>query len=213
MPPWSSARTHVGNLAHALKTPLAVLTNEAERADGHLASIVRRQTESMLRQVDHHLVRARTAATGALIGARAELAPIATDLIRTLGRIHARRGIEIASELPPGLAFRGERQDLEEMLGNLLDNAGKWAARSVRLTAARTDGLLTLTIDDDGPGLPPERRREVIERGARLDERVPGSGLGLAIVRDIALLYGGSLALEDAPEGGLRAVLTLPAAA
>jgi signal transduction histidine kinase len=210
------ARTHVGNLAHGLKTPLAVLHNEAERTEGALAVLVARQVEQMRRLVDHYLARARAVATGSVLGARTEVLPVLRDLARTLERIHLDRhddgALAIELACPPGLAFRGARQDLEEMLGNVLDNACKWAAHRVRVEAAREAARLLVTIDDDGPGLPAERRAEVLERGRRLDEQVPGSGLGLAIVADIALLYAGRLALEAAPSGGLRVRLDLPAA-
>ncbi len=210
------ARTHVGNLAHGLKTPLAVLHNEAERTEGALAVLVARQVEQMRRLVDHYLARARAVATGSVLGARTEVLPVLRDLARTLERIHIDRhddgALAIELACPPGLAFRGARQDLEEMLGNLLDNACKWAAHRVSVEAARNAARLLVTIDDDGPGLPAERRAEVLERGRRLDEQVPGSGLGLAIVADIALLYAGRLALEAAPSGGLRVRLDLPAA-
>ncbi|HEX3209352.1 MAG TPA: sensor histidine kinase [Geminicoccaceae bacterium] len=210
------ARTHVGNLAHGLKTPLAVLHNEAERTEGALAVLVARQVEQMRRLVDHYLARARAVATGSVLGARTEVLPVLRDLARTLERIHIDRhddgALAIELACPPGLAFRGARQDLEEMLGNLLDNACKWAAHRVSVEAARDAARLLVTIDDDGPGLPAERRAEVLERGRRLDEQVPGSGLGLAIVADIALLYAGRLALEAAPSGGLRVRLDLPAA-
>jgi signal transduction histidine kinase len=151
-----------------------------------------------------------------VLGARTEVLPVLRDLARTLERIHIDRhddgALAIELACPPGLAFRGARQDLEEMLGNLLDNACKWAAHRVSVEAARDAARLLVTIDDDGPGLPAERRAEVLERGRRLDEQVPGSGLGLAIVADIALLYAGRLALEAAPSGGLRVRLDLPAA-
>ena len=208
------ARTHVGNLAHALKTPISILTNEAAAAGpGPLAGLVERQVALMRRHVDHYLARARTAATARVLGARTNVAAVAGDLARALQRIHADRDLEIAVDSPPALDFRGERQDLEEMLGNLLDNACKWSNGRVRLAAARADGRLRLTIDDDGPGLAPALREQVLERGARLDETKPGSGLGLAIVRDIARLYGGEVELESSPLGGLRAALDLPAAA
>ncbi len=211
------ARTHVGNLAHGLKTPLAVLHNEAERGDGALAALVGRQVAQMRRLVDHHLARARAMATGQVLGARTEVLPVLRDLARTLERIHADRHargrLAIEVVCPQGLAFRGARQDLEEMLGNLLDNACKWAAGRVRVEAGQQAGRLQVTIEDDGPGLPAERRALVLERGRRLDEQVPGTGLGLAIVADIALLYGGRIALEAAAAGGLRARLDLPAAA
>ncbi len=206
------ARTHVGNLAHALKTPLAVLSNEAQGATGGLADAVSRQTEQMRRLVDHHLIRARTAATGGVLGARVEVGRVVTDVARAVARIHAGSAIDVAADCPPDLIFAGAPEDLEEMVGNLLDNAAKWADGKVRLTARRDGGVLSLTVEDDGPGLAPEQVETVLRRGARLDEQVPGSGLGLAIVRDIAELYGGGLALERSALGGLGATLRLPAA-
>ncbi len=207
------ARTHVGNLAHALKTPLSVLTNEAKAGDGPLADLVDRQTALMRRQVDHYLVRARTAAATRVLGARADVGSVVDDLTRTLQKIHAERSIAVDTVCPVGLTFRGERHDLEEMVGNLLDNGCKWARTRVRVTTSGDGERLAITIDDDGPGLAEEQREQVLERGARLDESVPGSGLGLAIVRDIARLYGGDIDLDRSDLGGLRVVLTLPAAA
>jgi len=206
------ARTHVGNLAHGLKTPLSVLTNEARRSHGPFASLVARQAALMRRQVDHHLARARAIATGTILGARTEVLPVLEDLRRTLGRIYADKALAIAADCPPGLAFRGARQDLEEMVGNLLDNACKWASAEVTVRVEAAGEQLHLAIEDDGLGLPPPRRAEVLERGRRLDEQVPGTGLGLAIVADLAQLYRGRLVLEGAASGGLRAILTLPAA-
>lgn len=205
------ARTQAGNLAHALKTPLSVLMNESSRPAGPSAELTRRQVEIMRRQVEHHLARARAAATAGTLGARAPVAPAVDDLVRTLRRIHRERTFE--SAVPDDLAFRGEAQDLEEMVGNLLDNAGKWASGRVRLEAeAGQAGRIVVRIDDDGPGLAPEARVRMMRRGARLDETRPGSGLGLDIVRDMAVLYGGGVRLEDSPLGGLRAVLDLPSA-
>jgi signal transduction histidine kinase len=206
------ARTHVGNLAHGLKTPIAVLTNEASRSRGSLATLTLRQTALMRQQVDHHLSRARAMATASVIGSRCDVAPVLSDLQRTLARIYASRELAIEVACPPELAFRGARQDLEEMLGNLLDNACKWASGRVVASAEAVDERLMVVVEDDGPGLPPERRSEVMQRGRRLDERVPGSGLGLSIVVDIAELYGGALSLHEAASGGLRARLELPAA-
>ena len=206
------ARTHVGNLAHALKTPLAVLGNEAAGAEGPLAETAARQAAVMQRQIDHHLSRARTAAARNVLGARTEVMPAAESLLRTLKRIHAERRLDIALDIGPGAAFGGERQDLEEMLGNLMDNACKWAKAKVRVGATVKDGLLRLSDEDDGPGLAKEARQAMLNPGERLDESVPGAGLGLAIVRDIADLYGGAIALEGSDLGGLRAALTLPAA-
>jgi signal transduction histidine kinase len=206
------ARTHVGNLAHGLKTPLSVLTNEARRSQGPFASLVARQVALMRHQVDHHLARARAIATGTILGARTDVAPVLGDLRRTLGRIYAEKALAITVECPSELAFRGARQDLEEMLGNLLDNACKWARAGVTVRAEAAGEQLEVTIDDDGPGLPPAVRAEVLERGRRLDEQVPGTGLGLAICADLAQLYRGRLVLEQAEAGGLRARLALPAA-
>jgi len=208
------ARTHVGNLAHALKTPLAVLANEVSRKGGPRTDAIDRQVDAMRRWIDHYLTRARAAATGAVLGARTAVPPVLADLRRTLLRIHADKEltIEVAGGIG-GAAFRGEQQDLEEMLGNLMDNACKWASTTVTLSVATDVERLTITIDDDGPGLTPAQYEEAMGRGKRLDESSPGSGLGLAIVSDIAALYGGELKLEESPTGGLRAVLMLPAAA
>ncbi len=207
------ARTHVGNLAHFLKTPLSVLANEAGSAKGPLADAVRRQTETMRRQVDHYLARARAAATVDVIGSRTEIEGPLDDLARTLERIHGWRGIDIAIDAQPGLAFRGERQDFEELMGNLMDNACKWARSAVTVTARRDGGRLALSVEDDGPGLTPDEIARVVEKKERLDENVPGTGLGLGIVRDIAFLYGGQVILGRSEAlGGLRAELILPAA-
>lgn len=206
------ARTHVGNLAHALKTPLSVLRNEADATGGPLADSVRRQAEVMGRRIDHHLVRARTAATGALLGARAEVAPVLEDLRRTLLRIHAARRVDIDVSCEANLHFRGDRQDLEEVVGNLLDNGCKWARSTVALTARRQGERLVLRVEDDGPGLPPEHGDELPLRGERLDETVPGSGLGLSIVAEIVGLYGGEIRLGRSGPGGLRVEVALPAA-
>jgi signal transduction histidine kinase len=208
------ARTQVSNLAHALKTPLSVLTNEAGAGGGAaLAETVKRQTTAMRRHVDHYLSRARAAAATRVLGVRTEVAPVVEDLRRTLERIYVDRAIRIEAEAPAGLAFRGERQDLEEMLGNLIDNACKWARMRVAVSVRAEGDRIHVTIDDDGAGLPADQRTAVFDRGTRLDESVPGSGLGLAIARDIAELYHGAIALEDSPLGGLRALLILPAAA
>ncbi len=205
------ARTHVGNLAHALKTPVAVLANEADTAgDGHLADVVRRQASLMRRLVDHHMSRARTAASVNVLGVRTELRPVIEALCRTLERIHAERRISVDYDCPESLAFRGERHDFEDLLGNLVDNGCKWARRQVFVKAENQDGWIVITVDDDGPGLPADKRADVFQRGTRLDEATPGTGLGLSIVDDVAVLYGGSIELDDSPLGGLRAVLTLP---
>ena len=206
------ARAHVSNLAHFLKTPLSVLAAEAEASPGPLADTVHKQVGVMRRQVDHYLTRARTAGALNVLGNRTPVAPVLEDLARVLRRIHAERGIAIAVTCPPDLYFRGERQDLEEMAGNLMDNGCKWAHSRIAVSAVRLEGrVLRLWVEDDGPGLAAEDLGRVLSRGERLDETVPGSGLGLSIVRDISKLYGGGLALEKASLGGLSAALTLPA--
>jgi signal transduction histidine kinase len=206
------ARTHVSNLAHFLKTPLTVLASESDANPGPLADAVHKQVGVMRRQVDHYLTRARTAGAVNVLGNRTHVGPVLEDLARVLRRIHAERGIAVSVDCPPALYFRGERQDLEEMAGNLMDNACKWAGTRVVATAGRgLAGRLTLRVEDDGPGLAADDRLRVMERGERLDESVPGSGLGLSIVRDISKLYGGTLELSGASLGGLATVLDLPA--
>jgi signal transduction histidine kinase len=211
------ARTHVGNLAHALKTPLSVMVNEAAaRPEDGFAAKVREQADIMRDQVARHLERARLAARLTVVGTVTEVAPVLGALTRTMEKLH--RGVLIDLDAPDDLRFRGERQDLEEMLGNLVDNACKWAhARvSVEASVAAADGghrTLVFVVDDDGPGLTPAEREQVVERrGRRLDETKPGSGLGLSIVLELAGLYGGRLTLGTSAIGGLRAELALPAA-
>jgi signal transduction histidine kinase len=172
-----------------------------------------RQVMTMRRQVDHYLARARAAGAVDVLGNRTQVRPVLDDLARVLKRIHSGREIAIDVDCPVGLAFRGERQDLEEMAGNLIDNACKWAHSRVTVSARRDGAKLTLSVGDDGEGLDAEERTRVGERGERLDESVPGSGLGLAIVRDIAKLYGGELALGESKLGGFEARVTLPAIA
>jgi signal transduction histidine kinase len=216
----SRARTHVGNLAHALKTPLSVMMNEATaHGEDPFALKVREQTEIMRDQVTRHLERARLAARVAVIGTVTEVAPVVSALARTMEKIHHDRGIAIALAAPDAARFRGERQDLEEMIGNLVDNACKWAQSRVAVEAVseRPDAggerrVVRIVVDDDGPGLTPQQREQVARRGRRLDESKPGSGLGLSIVIELASLYGGGLTLSTAPIGGLRAELVLPGA-
>ncbi len=205
------ARTQVGNLAHALKTPLSVMLNEAEAGDAHLPQTVRLQAAVMRDQVQYYLDRARAAALSGALGGVTEIAPSLDALIRTFAKISQGRDIVGDHAVPAQVRFRGEKQDLEEMLGNLLDNAFKWARSRVHVDLAPAgEGRLALLIDDDGPGLPDDARADVLKRGRRLDEATPGSGLGLSIVVDLAKLHGGDLTLERAPLGGLRARLVLP---
>jgi len=209
------ARTHAGNLAHALKTPLSVLANAAQKPSGdssELARLVGEQVEIARKQVNYHLARAQAAATSQMPGAKTAVLPVVQGLVRVMQRIHAERAIEVSvGDMTQALGFRGEAQDLQEMLGNLLDNACKWASHQVVLNAQSDMNFLNITIDDDGPGLAIEQRKVVLQRGVRADEQVPGSGLGLSIVDDLARLYNGQLTLADSPLGGLRVILALPA--
>jgi signal transduction histidine kinase len=203
-----------GDLAHGLKTPLAVLVHEAQqvRAAGHeqLATEIDQQIDRMRQQIDYHLAHARSAASSASPGTRASIAASAEGLARVLQRLHGERGLHIDMDAPASHAFRGQREDLDEMLGNLLDNACKWARSSVRLTCSKEGEQIVIWVDDDGPGIEPSMREAIMQRGVRADEAAPGSGLGLAIVRDVAEIYGGSISLEASPMGGGRARLTLP---
>jgi signal transduction histidine kinase len=215
------ARTQAGNLAHAIKTPLAAMSQAAAVAlqrpetGTELAALVEEQVGVARRHVDWHLARARAAAAQGVPGARVPLQPVIHGLLRVLERVHAERGIALRClPMAPDLAFAGEVQDLQEVLGNLLDNACKWARQEVRISAALLGSgpgsRLQVVIDDDGPGIEPDRRESVMARGMRLDESVPGSGLGLAIVNELVGLYGGSVRLQAAPTGGLRVEVELP---
>jgi len=212
------ARTHVGNLAHAIKTPLSVIVNEAStHAASPFAGKVLEQADVMRNQLAHHLERARIAARVSIVTTVTEVAPAIEALRRIMEKIHRDRDIAVEVKADPSAKFRGERQDLEEMVGNLVDNACKWAASQVLIEVAveppaeaGTGPRLRIIVDDDGRGLSAAERAQVSRRGQRLDESKPGSGLGLSIVVDLAALYGGSLVLGDAPIGGLRAELVLP---
>ena len=243
------ALAKAGDLAHGLKTPLAVMSQDAQRAaaagQSDLATALSEQIERMRRQIEYHLAHARAAASGANAGARCPIAASAEPLARTLLRLYAGRGITIDVRVPADHEVRCQREDLDEMLGNLLDNACKWATSRVVMTSEvlppeggsheSTGGsresrggsresrggsrestrrsrepAVIITVDDDGPGLPETMRDAVLQRGVRVDEAAPGSGLGLAIVRDLAAVYGGTIALEASAIGGLRARLRLP---
>ncbi|MDM7942004.1 MAG: sensor histidine kinase [Hydrogenophaga sp.] len=205
------ARTHAGNLAHALKTPLAVMAQAASSPSADLAPLVKAQVALSRRHIDAHLSRSRIAAAVRQPGQRTPVAPVLAGLLRVMERVHAARALTF--DLVPvdeALAFAGEEQDLQEMVGNLLDNACLWARSTVRVGVRRDGGQLVIGVDDDGPGISPEQRNAVLARGTRLDESAPGSGLGLAIVADLARLYGGDIALERSALGGLCARLSLP---
>jgi signal transduction histidine kinase len=206
-------RTHVGNLAHALKTPLSVMLAEAGGDPSQLAEIVRRQSDVMKGQVDHHLRRARAAARSQGLGERTPVPEVLDEMSVMLERVFQSKSVEIDWRAPDSLGFLGERQDLQEILGNLMENACKWCARKVRVSAGASGlGQMIVVVEDDGQGLPADRYDEVMKRGARADEDTPGSGLGLAIVDDLTRAYGGRLTLGASDMGGLKAILTLPAA-
>ena len=209
------ALAKAGDLAHGLKNPLAVLAQEADRADAagqhEMAASIGVQVERMRRQVEYHLAHARAATSGDVPGARCPVMPAVEGLTRTLLRIYADRGLAIDVDISPSHSIRGQQEDLEEMLGNLLDNACKWAKSRIKIQSTQEDGAIVLTVDDDGPGIVPAMRDVVLQRGVRADEAAPGSGLGLAIVRDLAELYKGTIVLEDSPMSGLRVRLRLPA--
>ncbi|MGI9170259.1 MAG: sensor histidine kinase [Caulobacteraceae bacterium] len=206
-------RTHVGNLAHALKTPLSVLLTEARQQPGNFGDVVTRQAETMGHQVDHHLRRARAAARTQGQGERTPVAPVLEDLSRTLERIFRAKDLTIDWTCADALCFLGERQDLLEIAGNVMENAGKWGEGRVRVAARPlSPRQFRLSVEDDGPGLAAEQRREVLRRGARLDESAPGSGLGLSIVDELVRAYGGEMNLSSSLLGGLKLELDLPRA-
>ena len=193
------------------------MVNEANaRPDDPLAAKVTEQTDIMRDQVTRHLERARLAARVAVVGTITDVVPVVQSLVRTMEKTHHGKDLAVALDLPGEARFRGERQDLEEMVGNLVDNAFKWASARVgdrgRLEQPEPGrNVVRIMVDDDGPGLSPSEREQVARRGRRLDETKPGSGLGLSIVVELAALYGGALNLGNSPIGGLRAELVLPA--
>jgi len=205
------ARTQVGNLTHALKNPLTVIRNEARAIENERGRVIREQTVAMSNSVDRYLSQARIAGTAGVLGTRADVNKIIEDLCFSMERLYRQREIEIQRSGPEGCWFRGEAQDLEEILGNLMDNACKWARNRVLVRSECVDDRLLIVVEDDGPGIPEQQQVEVLERGRRLDEKVPGSGLGLDIAQDIVGLYRGSIKLDRASSGGLRVRLDLPA--
>lgn len=210
------ARGHVGNLAHALKTPLSVMLNEARREEGPLSAKVVEQVGLMRAQVDRYLDRARLAAERRVVGASADLTRSIESLATVLSRAYLDRDLDIAAEGPAGLKARIERRDLDDVVGNLMDNACKFGRGRVRVTAAAeadpaaTRPMATVTVEDDGPGVPETTFAEVLGRGRRLDETVPGSGLGLSIADEIVEAYGGSMTLGRSDLGGLKVTVRLP---
>ncbi|MEX0408171.1 ATP-binding protein [Aquibium sp. LZ166] len=203
------SRTQVGNLAHSLKTPVAVLLNEGRAMGGEKGRLIVEQAAALQQQVEHYLQRARIAAQRDSVVFRTPMKEPLERLMRVFRKLD--RKVDIVFEAPEReLVFAGEREDLEEIAGNLLENAVKWARRTVRVRLSAEVGAVLLTIEDDGPGIPEEQAREALKRGTRLDETKPGTGLGLAIVHDLVREYGGELALERSELGGLKAVIRLP---
>lgn len=207
------ARTQVGNLAHSLKTPLAVLTNEARQAPEELRRLISEQAGLMQHQVQAYLDRARIAARHGTVTSRTPVQPTLDRMARVIRKLNP--AIELAVRVePPGLVFAGEQQDFEEVVGNLLENGARFARERLSVTAVadpQSQKTLLLDIEDDGPGLTEEEGRQALKRGARLDESTPGSGLGLSIVKDIVTEYSGSLALDRSAMGGLSVRVRLPA--
>jgi signal transduction histidine kinase len=206
------ARTQAGDLAHALKHPLMVIAQQAREIEGEAGRLLTEQVTAMNASVNRHLSRARIAGPGGAIGAHTPIARIFEDLRYSLDLLYRDRGLVIDGEGLDDLNFAGDAQDMEEMLGNLMDNACKWARGRLRVSAGLEGGRLRIAVEDDGPGIAPAHREAVLARGRRLDESVAGSGLGLGIVRDIAEIYRGGLSIESSDLGGVMAVLDLPAA-
>ncbi len=205
------ARRHAGNLAHALKTPLTVIMNAATAEADDLADTVIREARTMRRQVDHHLARARAVGRRGSAHSRAEVWPSLESVERAVARLYRHVRIDVAG--PKDLSVHVERQDLDEMLGNLIENAAKYGGGSVFVTVAAEAGFVEMQVEDDGTGIPEEDRVRIFDRGVRLDTGKPGTGLGLAIVRDVAEIYEGTVTLEESEDlGGLLVRLRLPAA-
>jgi len=204
------ARRHAGNLAHALKTPLTVLTNAATARSPDLVDTVCREAQVMRRQVDHHLARARAIGRRASAQARAKVWSSVEAVERAVDRLYEDVTVDIAGDRD--VEVRVERQDLDEMLGNLVENAAKYGGGRVFVTVEAREGWADILVEDDGRGIPEQERETIFARGARLDTEKPGTGLGLGIVRDVAEIYGGRVSLEESEDlGGLLARLTLPA--
>ncbi|MHB1207750.1 MAG: sensor histidine kinase [Rhodospirillaceae bacterium] len=209
------ARVEAGNLAHGLRTPLALIGDEAEqiggRGDSEAAQFILAQCRKIRRQVDYHMKRASAAGTR-VTGYIANIPMLVRQIVSAMERLHAERRLGFTVDIPAGTTVNCDEGDLAEILSNLIDNACKWARGRVTIAASQADGVVTIDILDDGPGIAPEMRTQVFDVGARLDESKAGSGLGLAISRDLARLYGGELELNDGPGGGLLARLRLPEA-
>lgn len=208
------SRTQVGNLAHSLKTPLSVINNEAAQISGETGRIIREQSSVMQTQIQHYLQRARIAAQRDSVVFRAPVTPLVKRMVRVTEKLNPDKMIRLKLA-DAGLIFAGEQEDLEEILGNLMENAGKWGKTIIQVTISPSiekSGFFELIVEDDGPGLPQDKMAEAIKRGSRLDENTPGTGLGLSIVQDTVREYGGSFRLKRSELGGLAAMVTMPLA-
>jgi len=206
------ARNQLGDLAHSVKNPLTVIRNEARSMANEQGQIILDQSHAMDSSIDHFLSKARIYGKKDIIGSRTTVKTVISDLVFAVDRIYRDREIETQFSEQCDCLFRGEAQDLEEMVGNLIDNACKWAKKQVVVKCKKNNNRLVIIVQDDGPGIPEESLEDVIQRGTKLDESKPGHGQGLGIVKDIADLYGGHLELGRSPLGGLQAQLDLPAA-
>lgn len=206
------ARNQLGDLAHSVKNPLTVINNAVRDMETAPKDLILQQTTDISRSVDHYLSRARTYGTEKVLGSRYSISKATEDLVYAMQRIYQERDLIFDLSRLQGCWFKGEGQDLEEMLGNLLDNACKWAKNRVLIYCGTENGRLEIVVEDDGPGIAEKDFDDVMRRGRRLDESIPGHGQGLGIVKDIAALYGGELKLARAELGGLQAKLDLPSA-
>ncbi len=206
------ARNRLADLAHSVKNPLAVINNEACNMEAGQKELILQQTSDISKNVDHCLSRARTFGTEKVLGSRSAVKSTVEDLVYAMQRIYQERDLGYDFSNLNECWFRGEDQDLEEMMGNLMDNACKWAEKHVSIAAVTEEDRLLIIVEDDGPGIPEEEIENVMQRGHKLDESKPGHGQGLGIVKDIVYLYGGKLKLGKSPLGGLQATLDLPAA-
>lgn len=212
------ARAQAGNLAHGLKTPLAILTDEAyrlkSRGEAEAAGVILQQSQRMQRQIDYQIARARAAASCSVPGVVTSVAPVIANIVAAMRRLYGGRNLELNMDVDGQCVAMCDPMDLNEMTANLIDNACKWAHQAVTVRGALDDGRtsVVITVDDDGPGLPADALERVFKIGERLDDQVPGSGLGLPIVLDLARLCGGEISLKNPPRGGLEATLRLPAA-
>jgi signal transduction histidine kinase len=212
------ARAQAGNLAHGLKTPLAILMDEADRlerrGETEAAGVILQQSQRMQRQIDYQIARARAASACSAPGVSAQVAPTISNIVTAMARLYCDKNLHIDIDVDAQCVVLCDPMDLNEMTANLIDNACKWASGAVTVRGFVENGRtgVVITVDDDGPGLPAEAMERVFKIGERLDDQVPGSGLGLPIVRDLARLYGGEIRLNNSAQGGLGATLRLPTA-